>query len=148
MAVGLTEIFQNTADALVEHAKANSAAANGSTPRKWFSNSLPESMRPESLDDEEKLKKAFDRKELNDSIVEIFKDPTKALRAEMVSLQVQSGFVGGMIRDFRWLYRSRIRVLAHQMARAAAHADPKGPITFGIVRRMKQIPEQGEKANA
>ena len=83
---------------------------------------------------------AFDRTELNKSYVDVTQpsgeEPAQSYRDGQVA-KVQLDTLAGMERDLRMRYRSRVRMLAHGVARAQSHGLAIGPIERGIVNFVK-----------
>ena len=83
---------------------------------------------------------AFDRTEFNKEYTDVVQpadeESARSYRDGQVA-KVQLDLMAGMERDLRMRYRSRVRMLAHGIARAQSHGLSVGPIERGIVNFAK-----------
>lgn len=94
--------------------------------------------------------KAFDRTKLNKAYLDTLKpdaggwftSETKFSYRDAQVAKVQIDLMAGMERDLRMRYRSRVRMLAHGVARMQSHGLSVGPINRGIVNFVKLLADR------
>lgn len=93
--------------------------------------------------DSAEFRVAFDRTDLNKTYVDIAsgKKPNASYRDAQVA-KVQLDLLAAMERDLRMRYRSRVRQLAHGIARLQSHGLSVGPINRGIVNFVKLLADR------
>jgi len=95
--------------------------------------------------DPEEFVTAFRRTELNKSYIKTAQpasdDQLPSYRDAQVA-KVQLDLLAGMERDLRMRYRSRVRMLAHGVARMQSQGLDIGPINRGIVNFVKLLADR------
>lgn len=140
MAVGVSKTFQDRCEDLIRAAKAQGHGWRGTVASRWYAGLVTPTV---DVYDTTSIAKAFDRSEPDKTVRDAFAKPAETQRVEIVSAQLQSSILGAMERDFRMRYRSRMRILAHQIARADGHGSDAGAIRQGVLRRIPQVAQQG-----
>lgn len=84
---------------------------------------------------------AFNRDATNTAYLKLVqpKDGESPSYRDAQAAKVQIDLVAGMERDLRMRYRSRVRMLAHGVARLQSHGSSIGPINKGIVNFVKLL---------
>lgn len=87
---------------------------------------------------------AFDRTALNKKYIDAAqpKEGSAPSYRDAQTLKVQLDLLAGIERDLRMRYRSRVRMLAHGVARVQSHGLTVGPITNGIVNFLKLLADR------
>lgn len=95
--------------------------------------------------DSEEFVQAFDRTALNKAYITVIQpeseEEARSYRDAQVA-KVQIDVLAGMERDLRMRYRSRVRMLAHGVARLQSHGLSIGPINRGIVNFVKILADR------
>jgi len=100
--------------------------------------------------DPKEFVKAFDRTKLNKAYLDTLKpaeggwftSEVKFSYRDAQAIKVQLDYLAAMERDLRMRYRSRVRMLAHGIARLQSHGLSVGPINRGVVNFVKLLADK------
>jgi len=145
MKIGPIENLQNRMDEFLDYVDKSPDGLAGIKPIAWFMSRLgTKSGTTVDPYDEKEMHTPFSREELDGRIKRVYNDK-EALLVEMVDSELQTAWLSSFERDFRWRYRSRIRIMAHEYQRRKVHADPNGTIRQGPERVIKNLGKQGSE---
>lgn len=150
----LDKAFEKLVDHLVAHEKDTADAVfKQSDPKPWcnFSKSAtkggPDPETPTTKKEETELHETLKRDKPNEKYVEARNE--REAKANDIALPKLAGdFLAACERDKRMQWRSRIRMIAHAMARTAGNGQDNGPLRRHTVDYLSRIYMKAEEKEA